>query len=203
MEEPARSRNPERTRQVVLEAAESLFSERGFAGTSMRDIAGVSGISQPLIHHHFGCKQELYVAVRRRGIHDFAERFPDLAIGGDQPLDVRSELTRIFDYLLENQVCLRLIGWARLEGMQPTLPEEAELTRSMVRRIERAQQLGLIRRDIEPVNLSAMLLSFIIYWLENRPHFGQVAAGTVDDRAYLEQAISLLERGLSPSSVEG
>jgi TetR/AcrR family transcriptional regulator len=202
-EEPARTRNAERTRLAVLVAAETLFSDRGFSGTSMRDISSASGISQPLIHHHFGSKQELYVAVRRRGIHDFAERFPDLAVGGDRPIDVRSELTRIFAFLVENQTCLRLVGWARLEGTHPALPEEADLTRAMVRRIELAQQRGLIRRDIDPVNLSAMLLSFIIYWLENRPHFGEVAAGTVDDRAYLEQAIALLERGLAPAFGEG
>ena len=199
-DESARCRNPERTRQVVLDAAEALFSERGFAGTSMRDISGASGISLPLIHHHFGCKKELYLEVRRRGILDFAERFPDLATGGGRPLDVRSELTRFFDYLLENQICMRLVGWARLEGTEPSFPEKAELTRAMVRRIERAQELGLIRRDIAPVNLSAMLLSFVIYWIENRPHFGEVAEGTVDDRAYLEQAIAVLERGLSPPS---
>jgi hypothetical protein len=121
-----------------------------------------------------------------------------MACGGQRPLDVRSELTRIFDFLLENQACLRLVGWARLEGNHPALPEEAELTRAMVRRIELAQQQGMIRRDVDPVNLSAMLLSFIIYWLENRPHFGEVAERTVDDRTYLEQAIAVLERGLRP-----
>lgn len=201
-EEPARIRNAERTRLAVLDAAETLFAARGFAGTSMRDVACASGISQPLIHHHFGSKQDLYMAVRRRGIHDFTERFPDLARGGDRPLDVRSELTRIFEFLLGNQTCLKLVGWARLEGTLPALPEEAELTRSMVGRIELAQRQGLIRRDIDPVNLSAMLLSFVIYWLENRPHFGEVAAGRVDDRAYLEQAIALLERGLAPAPDE-
>ncbi len=198
-EEQVRGRNAERTRMAVLEAAEVLFADRGFSGTSMRDISCASGISQPLIHHHFGCKQDLYIAVRRWGIHKFAERFPDLAGEGDHPLDVRSELTRIFDYLMENQACVKLIGWARLEGNHPALPEEAELTRAMVKRIERAQQRDLIRRDLDPVNLSAMLLSFVIYWLENRLHFGEVAAGKVDDRAYLEQAIALLERGLAPA----
>lgn len=198
VDEPARIRSAERTRSAVLSAAEGLFAARGFAGTSMRDISCASGISQPLIHHHFGSKHDLYLAVRRRGIHDFAEKFPDLARSEDRPLEIRSELTRIFDYLQQNEACLRLIGWARLEGTSPDLPEEAALTRAMVGRIERAQRLGLIRRDVDPVNLSAMLLSFVIYWLENRPHFGQVAAKTVDDRTYLEQAVALLERGLAP-----
>lgn len=202
-EDGIRVRNADRTRLAVLDAAERLFAERGFSGTSMRDIACASGISQPLIHHHFGSKQDLYLAVRRHGIHEFAERFPDLAGGGDRPLDVRSELTAIFEYLLEHEACLRLIGWARLEGTHPALPEEADLTRSMVKRIELAQQRGLIRRDLDPVNLSAMLLSLIVYWLENRSHFGEVAEGTVSDRAYLEQAIALFERGVAPTSDAG
>jgi TetR/AcrR family transcriptional regulator len=197
-DEAVRVRNPEGTRLAVLDAAERLFSERGFSGTSMRDIACASGVSQPLIHHHYGGKQNLYLAVRRRGIHAFATKFPDLAGDSDRPMDVRSELTRIFEFLCQNGSVLRLIGWARLEGTHPSLPEEAELTRAMVRRIELARDLGLVRRDVEPIHLSAMLLSLVIYWIENRSHFAEVASKGLDDEGYLQQAIALLEQGVAP-----
>src|SRR4051812_33358197 len=97
--ESIRVRNPEGTRRSVLDAAERLFAERGFAGTSMRDITRASGVSQPLIHHHFGSKESLYTAVRRRVCEEYTTRYPEATRVTDQPVDVRSELERLFEFL--------------------------------------------------------------------------------------------------------
>ena len=50
----------EPTRAQILAAATTLFAEHGYDGVSLRAIAQESGVSQPLIHHHFGSKQELW-----------------------------------------------------------------------------------------------------------------------------------------------
>src|SRR6476620_2835 len=76
MEEVHRTRDPEQTRAAVIDAAERLFSERGFAATSIRDISAASGVSHPLVHHHFGSKDDLYVAVQRHMVEADARRFP-------------------------------------------------------------------------------------------------------------------------------
>ncbi len=47
----------------MLDEATKLFSERGFEGTSTRDISEAVGISLPSIVHFFGSKQGLYEAV--------------------------------------------------------------------------------------------------------------------------------------------
>ena len=54
------------TRAAILDAAERLFAQRGFAGTSMRALADAADTSQPLLHHHFGTKRGLYAAVKDR-----------------------------------------------------------------------------------------------------------------------------------------
>jgi AcrR family transcriptional regulator len=48
------------TRQAILVAALDVFSERGFDGASMRDIAGRAGVTQPLLNYHFRSKDELW-----------------------------------------------------------------------------------------------------------------------------------------------
>ncbi len=53
-------------RERVLEAAEQLFAERGFAGTSVQQIAEMAGVSKATIFHHFENKQALYCAVVER-----------------------------------------------------------------------------------------------------------------------------------------
>lgn len=56
------------TRDRILTAAEALFSERGFAGASTRDIAAAAGVNQGLIAYHFGGKDPLFQEVVGRGL---------------------------------------------------------------------------------------------------------------------------------------
>lgn len=55
------------TRDAILDAARDLFAERGYAGTSIRAIAGAADVDPGLVRHYFGDKDTLFattVAVR-------------------------------------------------------------------------------------------------------------------------------------------
>lgn len=53
------------TRDAVRDAAERLFAERGYAATSVRDIAGAAGVDPALVIRHFGSKEKLFLATMR------------------------------------------------------------------------------------------------------------------------------------------
>ncbi len=53
----------ERTRQRILEAALALFAEKGFAATTMRDIAAAADVSLGLTYRYFARKEDLAVAL--------------------------------------------------------------------------------------------------------------------------------------------
>ncbi len=55
------SERPAGTREAILDAAEQLFAERGFSGTSVRDIVRASESSPPSLYHFFGSKENLLV----------------------------------------------------------------------------------------------------------------------------------------------
>jgi len=50
-------------RAALREAALRLFAERGYAGTSVRDVAAAAGVSPALLFHHYGSKEGLREAV--------------------------------------------------------------------------------------------------------------------------------------------
>lgn len=56
------------TRKVILDAAEILFSEHGYNGTSLRDIASAAKVRLSLVHYHFGNKHEIFSAAMDRKI---------------------------------------------------------------------------------------------------------------------------------------
>ncbi|MDJ0847659.1 MAG: TetR/AcrR family transcriptional regulator [Myxococcota bacterium] len=80
----------ERTRSAVLEAAEVLFSERGFDGTRLEDIAERVGIRRASIVYYFKDKRELYDAVLASVFGDLHVALSE-ALGRDDPLPERIE----------------------------------------------------------------------------------------------------------------
>jgi AcrR family transcriptional regulator len=58
--------SPQGTRDQILSVAARLFSERGFANVSIRDICDVAGVTPPTIYHYFGNKDLLFQAVIRK-----------------------------------------------------------------------------------------------------------------------------------------
>jgi AcrR family transcriptional regulator len=59
---PRRSRDPARTRRRILDAAQHLFSTRGYVETSLREITRLAGVNLALANHHFGSKEKLFEA---------------------------------------------------------------------------------------------------------------------------------------------
>lgn len=56
------------TKDRIISAAEQLFAERGFAGTSLRGVTSEAGVNLAAVHYHFGTKDALLQAVFDRRI---------------------------------------------------------------------------------------------------------------------------------------
>lgn len=63
---PADARNNADTRERILDAAERLFTDNGFEGTSMRLITGAAEVNLAAVNYHFGSKEQLIQEVFRR-----------------------------------------------------------------------------------------------------------------------------------------
>lgn len=53
------------TRERLLAAAMTRFTERGYAATSVREIVATTGLTKPALYYHFGSKEGIYLALVR------------------------------------------------------------------------------------------------------------------------------------------
>lgn len=196
-----RIRDPQAVRTAVLDAALELFARQGFADTSLRDISKQAGVAHPLILHHFGSKESLYTEVKRRVVEGYAQRFPSAVRAANRPINLRAEMKRIMTYVGENEVALRLCARTRVDGDYQVWPGEPDLLNLIQQRMEVAQNQGTIRPDLDARQLSIMVLGIVFFWLDNRRHFEERFGAKINNNAYLNTAIKMIEEGLLPRGV--
>ena len=91
----------ESTKDRILDAAERLFAEQGFDGTSLREVTGAAGVNLAAVHYHFGGKVQLFQAVFERrvgGINRERIRLLDAAeqAAGKEGPDLETVLEALF-----------------------------------------------------------------------------------------------------------
>lgn len=85
-------------RQLILGAARRLFCQRPYSEVSMADLAEAAGVARGLLHHYFGSKRDLYLAVMREVL-----RVPTIPLPDDA---ARLEAGQVWEASVE--------GWMRL-----------------------------------------------------------------------------------------
>jgi len=185
-------------RNSIVEAAIALFAERGFHGTTMRDIAQRADVSQSLLHHHFGTKEGLWRIVGERISDDFMTYVadvlsPDAAVAEVIPRALLTYLT----YWKEHPAAFRFNLWRLLEGPKGEREQRSELiTSRAVPLFQRAQAEGYLRDDI-PAGLAMIISGALVqFWLHSRTEIQDALAVTGSavppDDAFLKMVLGLI-----------
>ena len=193
------TRDPDLTRERILEAAHALFVAKGFAAVSMREIAARSGVTKSLIHHHFGSKEALWELVKERAFSAYAEGQQaelDQADAPDATL-LMNAVMRYFAFLQANPEVVRLFAWSHLDADQSCGRLDAELVRLGAERVRQAQQRGLLRADVNPAHVVTMFVNGCTQWFTARAHHSQWP-GVGNDQEYLDDFLKIFMEGLLP-----
>ncbi|HKY88129.1 MAG TPA: TetR family transcriptional regulator, partial [Pseudorhodoplanes sp.] len=71
---PAKMSTPHfSTKERILSAAESLFAQFGFTGTSLRQVTSRADVNLAAVNYHFGSKENLVNEVFRRRMDDMSQ----------------------------------------------------------------------------------------------------------------------------------
>ena len=193
----------EPTRAEILAAASALFAEHGYDGTSLRAIARASGVSQPLIHHHFGSKDELWSQVLASIVESFASaQAPQFELGEGSEEFLERGLDALLRWYQEDPDRIRLGLWAQVRSDTTTWKEQAEQFARFAEFLGDASSKGVVRSDVPPFHLAMAISGMAYYWFAFKARYA--AAGGVDpedpraDRAFFESLRTLLSAPPAP-----
>jgi AcrR family transcriptional regulator len=155
----ARLDRDERRRQI-LEAARSLFSQRGYSAVSTTEIAAEAGVARGLINHYFGTKRELYVEVVREMVRIRSTQPVPEYVDGATPADRLSEsIDRWLEMVARNrEAWLAAIGAEGL-GHDPEIEAVLDEARERVT-AQIIEVLGLGPAADAPAELHAVLRAY-------------------------------------------
>lgn len=151
------ARSMETTSERILDVAERLFAEQGFAGTAVRDIAREAGLTAPSLYNHFEGKQALYEAVLARGVQPLADLMSGLGQEERHPGDV---LDAIMDHFGSHPNLAKLIQHESLIGGASLAPIAQVWLRPIVREgmmAMRENSESVWSDDEEPLAIAAWI----------------------------------------------
>jgi len=119
----------------MLDAAHALFAERGFAETTMDDVAAAAGITKPLLYNYFGNKERLYLACMAPAGEALVATVLDAVASTSNAADaLDSGLRAFFAFLAADRAAWRVL-------FDETLPAGGEVARSVGEYRERITEL--------------------------------------------------------------
>jgi AcrR family transcriptional regulator len=176
-----RQRDADRTRAEILKVATAEFSERGFAGARVDEIAARTRTAKRMIYYYFGGKEQLYGEVLQQAYATIRKAEQSIDVEDLEPTAAIRRLAELtFDHHESHPDFIRLVSIenihhaehiARLEDFAGQNSPAIELIDSI---LERGRRSGDFTRPIDAVDLHMLISSFCVFRVANRHTFGAI-----------------------------
>ncbi|RVU28087.1 TetR/AcrR family transcriptional regulator [Streptomyces antnestii] len=146
-------------RGELLGIAAELFATRGYAETTVRDIADEAGILSGSLYHHFSSKEEMLDEILRDFLGPLLERFIAIEKEGENPEQILDELIRhSFAAIDASPVAVALYQnestmLNRQSGFEYVAEIGKKIEKIWLQVLKAGQKSGVFRSDVD-VNLS-------------------------------------------------
>jgi len=185
------------TRQALLDAACTLFGERGYTATSIDDVAHAANVTKGAFYHHYDGKQELFAAVYEQVKRKASERAATAFLEPDPWVDLCAGCHAMLDAHLDPRV-QRIV----LHDAQAVL--DADTIRHVDTRYGAVVLRGALRRAIRAGVIQPLPLKTLALMLTGAILEGCMAIADTDTseqaqaRADAGDVLTSLLQGLRP-----
>ena len=184
-------------RDQILRAAGRLFSQKGYHGTSMRDLAAALGLTQGSLYHHWAGKEELLFAIIDRISDEFLKVIEPIAQSAASPTEKLRAAARAHIRIIVENLDTATVFLHEWKFLNPEYKERVRAKRDRYEALFREILAEGIRQgefrlqpaDVRYASLFCLsALNWIYQWYSPR---GELTAEEIADRY-----VDLLLRGL-------
>ncbi len=165
---PRLEREDSRTR--LVEAAEQLMREEGYAAVTSRRVAGKAGLKPQLVHYYFSTMDDLFLAVMHRGIEQNNE-FLARALASAQPLQA------LWDFAFNPHIAVMTAEFAALANHRKSIRAQIASYGKQLRDVQisattRVLKASGVSRDVCPPAALAIITDLVARGLVSEASMG-------------------------------
>ena len=164
----------------ILEVAEKLFSEKGFEGTSIRDISKEAKINIAMVSYYFGSKERLLESLILYKTSDLKVLLENLSAENLEPLDKVNKLIEIYIHRINcNRGIYRVLHFELTsKKREQSLEAFTELKKGNLKLLEtiiqEGQSKGVFRKDVIIPLITPTIMGTFFHFHMNKPFFEEL-----------------------------
>lgn len=168
-------RDPELTLRKIIVAAREEFAKSGYDGARMDRVSELSGMSKGLLYHHFGSKENLFIAVLEDIYQELRSQNEELIFDDVEPEEgIRQLISHTYRYFAEHPDFIVLVNSenmmkaTHLKRTTAVSRMFGPLARRLRELVDRGARQGIFRSDVDVVELYISIVGLGYFFLANR-----------------------------------
>jgi AcrR family transcriptional regulator len=178
------------TRLQLIDAAEALLLEEGYAAVTSRKLAAKAGLKPQLVHYYFRTMDDLFVEVFRRRADENISRYED-AVAAD------GSLHRLWALSADHRGARFMSEFVALANHRPSIRSEVARSAERFREVQLAAVTAAMARSALPDDMPPTVVLLLMLGLTQvlaLEHSLGVTAGHQETVAFVEAAVARLAR---------
>jgi AcrR family transcriptional regulator len=171
------------TADAILDAAELLFAEKGFAVVTIKEIAANAGVNVALIYYYHDSKETLYRHVIERFVAELVRTATSRLKAAESPEAAIRAVTQAQFAMLSAKphmprlIIRELVDYQASHAVGVLRDLGATVFRQLVAMISEGQRRGVFRSDLDPHFAAFSTIAQLPYFFVARPALGALALG--------------------------
>ena len=169
------TRDPDKSRANILQAARTEFASSGLGGARVDQIAKMAGINKRMLYHYFGNKDDLFCAVLEANYAHKRDSERALALEQEEPVEaIRKLIALTWDYYLKHPEFLTLLNSANLH-QAVHIKKSREIRKmhtpfvSMIKSVlDKGASQKVFKKDVDPAQLYITIAGLSYFYLSNQ-----------------------------------